>query len=141
MLKSLKRSERISLKTYLKNEKFYNLYYNILILCVCVCVWPAIDSAPGHHTDTRPVSLEPVGLESVQREKFLPSKWPLAKLSNENVLPLMLLNGKFFYIYFCRSFWVGPLLVNNMILIFDWSHFRNYLSKIAYHSVIPFTNR
>ncbi len=33
-----------------------HLYYNILILSVCT----AIDSAPGYHTDMRPVSLDPV---------------------------------------------------------------------------------
>jgi hypothetical protein len=47
----------------------------------------------------RPVSLKPVGPEGVQREKILTSGQ-----ITKNVLPLMLLNGKIFYIYFCRSF-------------------------------------
>jgi hypothetical protein len=43
------------------NENFgaslsWNLYNNILILCM----WPFIDSAPGHHTDMRLISLEAV---------------------------------------------------------------------------------
>ncbi len=78
------------------------LFYNILILCVCVCVWPAIDSAPGHHTDMRPVSLEPVWPEGVSSEKIFLEKWPVAKLSNKNVMSLMLFYGKFYiniYIY------------------------------------------
>jgi hypothetical protein len=41
---------------------------------VCLCVWPAIDSAPGHHTDMKSVSLEPVEPEGVQREKS--DQWP-----------------------------------------------------------------
>jgi hypothetical protein len=45
------------------NENFgaslsWNLYNKTHILCVCV--WPFIDSAPGHRTDMRLVSLEPV---------------------------------------------------------------------------------
>jgi hypothetical protein len=48
-----------------------------------VCVWQAIDLAPGHHTDVRPVLLEPVGPEGVQREKNFYEKWPVAKLSKK----------------------------------------------------------
>ncbi len=47
---------------------------------MCVCVWPAIDTAPGHHTDMRLGSLEPVESDGVQREKIFPSKWPVVKL-------------------------------------------------------------
>jgi hypothetical protein len=35
-----------------------------------MCVWPAKDSAPEHHTNSRPVSLEPVWLEAVQSQIF-----------------------------------------------------------------------
>jgi hypothetical protein len=47
------------------------LYYNIQ-KCVSVCT--AIDSAPGSATILRPVSLESVGPEGVQREKRFPEK-------------------------------------------------------------------
>jgi hypothetical protein len=33
----------------------------ILISILYVCVWSAIDSLTGGHTDMRPLSLEPVG--------------------------------------------------------------------------------
>jgi hypothetical protein len=108
------------LKTALKSKGNFkvqfevkqNLYYNIVILCVCVCVWQAIDSVPGGHTDIRPVSLEPVGPEGVQREKIFPEKWPVVKLPNKYLMPLLLFYGKIFsYIYIFRQFWTGPLLV------------------------------
>ncbi len=44
-----------------------------------MCVWQAIDLASGHHTDVRPVSLDLVGPEGVQREKIFYEKWPVAK--------------------------------------------------------------
>jgi len=49
---------------------YVNLYiqYNTHIPCVC----PLIDSAPGHHTDMRSVSLEPVGPEVCKVEKNFP---------------------------------------------------------------------
>jgi hypothetical protein len=43
-----------------KASIFCNLYYYILILCVCMSVRPFINSAPGHDTNLKPVSLGPV---------------------------------------------------------------------------------
>jgi hypothetical protein len=77
----------------------------IYIIISLFCVWPAIDSVPGGHVDMRPVSLEPVGPEGVQREKNFPEKWPVAKLPNKNIMPIMLFNGKIYiYIYICVHF-------------------------------------
>ncbi len=45
-----------------------------IISLFCVCVWPAIDSVPGGHSVMRPASIEPVGLEGVQRGKNFPKK-------------------------------------------------------------------
>ncbi len=56
-----------------------NLYI-IISKYVCLFVCTAIDSAPGSATDLRPVSLEPVWPEGVQREKFFHEKWPVAEL-------------------------------------------------------------
>ncbi len=41
----------------------------------------AIDSAPGYHTDVRPVSLDPVWPEKGTQGKNFLEKWPVAKLS------------------------------------------------------------
>jgi hypothetical protein len=43
-------------------------------MSVYLFVCTAIDSAPGSATVLRPVSLEPVGPEGVQREKIFPVK-------------------------------------------------------------------
>jgi hypothetical protein len=51
-------------------------------VCVCLCVWSAIDSAPGHDTDMRPVSLDSIGPEDVEGENFFSEKWTVAKLPN-----------------------------------------------------------
>ncbi len=60
----------------LQNNKYCIIYmiYNTLILCI----WPAIASAPGGHTNLRPVSLEPVWPEGCHQGKnFLKSdQWP-----------------------------------------------------------------
>jgi hypothetical protein len=77
------------------------LYYNILILCVSV--WPAIDSAPGGHIGSRPVSLEPVWPEGVQREKVFSEKWPVAKLPKKKVKPLWQIWQFFLYIFAVHS--------------------------------------
>ena len=63
-------------------------------LSVCRFVCTAIDSAPGRATVLRPVSLEAVWPEGVQRKKFFPEKWPVAELPKKKVLPLMLFYGK-----------------------------------------------
>ncbi len=68
----------------------------------------AIDSAPGYDTDMRPGS---VGPEGVQREKTFPEKWPVAKLSNKNVMPLMLVYGKYFIYIFL------PFILNGLLLV------------------------
>jgi hypothetical protein len=52
---------------------------NILSL-FCLCVWPIIDSAPGGHTDLRPMSLEPVWPGGVQPGKNFIWKWTVAEL-------------------------------------------------------------
>ncbi len=57
-------------------------------------VCTAIDSASGTATDSRPVLLEPVWPEGVQREKSFPKKWSVAKLQKKKVTPLMLFYGK-----------------------------------------------
>ncbi len=80
--------------------KSNNLYYNILILCV----WLAIDSAPGHDRDMRSVSLELVGPEGVHCENFFPEKSSVAKLPKGKKGPLMLFYGKILYIYFALHF-------------------------------------
>ncbi len=64
-----------------------------------VHAWPAINSAPGHHTDMRLVSLELVWPEGVPPDKNFLEELPVAKLSNKNVMPLMLFYGKFVYKY------------------------------------------
>ncbi len=63
---------------------------------MCECVWPAIDLVPWGHTDMRSVSLELVGPEGVKREKVFHENWPVAKLPNKNVMPLMLFYRKIF---------------------------------------------
>ncbi len=40
----------------------------MLVFTLCT----AIDSAPGHDNDMKPVSLEPLGAEKVQVEKICP---------------------------------------------------------------------
>ncbi len=58
-----------------------------------LCVWPFIDSAPGHHTDMRPVSLEPARPEGAPLGKTFAEKWPVAKLPKSYQCLLM---GNFF---------------------------------------------
>ncbi len=62
--------------------------------CYDLFVCTAIDSTPRSATVLRPVSLEPVWPEGVQREKIFPEKWPVAELPKKKVLPLMLFYGK-----------------------------------------------
>jgi hypothetical protein len=69
---------------------FYNLYYITRILSV----WHYIDSAPGCDTDLRLVSLEPAWPEPAILGKNFSEKWPMAKLSKKNFMPLMLFYGK-----------------------------------------------
>jgi hypothetical protein len=71
-----------------------NLYYNIRILCVCVCVWHSIGSAPRRDTNLRMVSLEPSGPEPAIFEKNFPEKWPVAKLRGKEFTTSMLFYGK-----------------------------------------------
>ncbi len=54
-------------------------------------VWPAIDSAPGGHTDMRPVSLEPVWLEEIPMGKRFPEKLLAAKLLKTVTPPMLFL--------------------------------------------------
>jgi hypothetical protein len=70
------------------------IIYIIISVNVCLFVCTAIDSAPGSATILRPISLEPVWTEGVQREKKFPEKWPVAELPKLKVLPLMLFYGK-----------------------------------------------
>ncbi len=56
-------------------------------------MWPFIDSAPEHHTDLRPVSLEPVWHGGRQRLKKFFEKWPVAKLPLKKAAPSMLFYG------------------------------------------------
>jgi hypothetical protein len=63
---------------------------SLFCLCLCVFVWPAIDLAPGGHTDMRPVSLEPVWPGGVPLGEIFFEKWPVAELPKKKVTPLML---------------------------------------------------
>ncbi len=60
-----------------------------------MCVWPFIDSAPGGHTDLRPVSVEPVWHGGGHRLKFSLEKWPVAELLIKKASLPMLFYGKF----------------------------------------------
>jgi hypothetical protein len=80
-------------------------------VCVCVCVWSAIDSVSRGNTDMIRVSLKQVGPEDVEHEKIFPEKWPVTKWQNKNFMPLMIFYGKI-YIYF-RLFWTGSRLAKN----------------------------
>ncbi len=71
---------------------------------MCVCIWPAIDSVPGGHTDMRPVSLEPVEPEGVQCEKNFPEKWPVAKLPNKKYYATNAFLWEDFFSYFAVHF-------------------------------------
>jgi hypothetical protein len=75
--------------------KFFFIIY-IIISLFCLCVWPAIDSAPGCHKHMRSVSLEPVWPEGVPSSKNFFEIWPVAELPKKKVMPLMLLYGKNF---------------------------------------------
>jgi hypothetical protein len=89
-----------------------NLYYNILILSVR----PAIDSAPGHHTDLRPVSLEPVWPEEVRRKKF--SRKVTSGQNNEQIVTrLMLFYRKILSYIIAVLFWTGHCLYRNITSI------------------------
>ncbi len=61
---------------------------------VCLFVWQSIGSAPGHDRVLRPVSLEPLWPKVETFEKNFLEKWPVAKLPQSNVTPLMLFYGK-----------------------------------------------
>ncbi len=61
---------------------------------MCVIVLPFRDSSTGHHTDMRPVSLEPVGHGGGHRIKKIFEKWPVAKLPIKKVRPSKLFKGK-----------------------------------------------
>ncbi len=58
---------------------------------VCLFVWPAIDSAPGGHTDMRPLSLEPLSLKEVPSGEKFPEKWSVAKLLKTATPPMLFL--------------------------------------------------
>jgi hypothetical protein len=58
------------------------------------CVWPTIGSAPGGHTDIRPVSLEAVWPEWVPSVEISFKKWTLAELAKRKITQTMLSNGK-----------------------------------------------
>ncbi len=73
-------------------------------MSLCLSVWTFIGSAPGPDTDIRPVSLEPAWLEGGPLRNNFPSKWPVAKLPNKNVMPLMLFYGKIFLYIFAVHF-------------------------------------
>ncbi len=45
-------------------------------MSVCLSVCPAIDSAPGHDRDIRPISLEPVGLRPAKKIFPKSDQWP-----------------------------------------------------------------
>ncbi len=85
------------------NLLIYNLYNNILILFVCFCVWPAVDSAPRGHTDLRPVSLESIWPEGLQDGQIFFEKLPVAELLKKKFTLPMLFYGKnielFFFIF------------------------------------------
>ncbi len=53
-------------------------------MSVCLSVCPAIDSAPGHDRDMRPISLEPVGPEVCDGNKIFPKsdQWPNYRTNN-----------------------------------------------------------
>ncbi len=61
---------------------------------MCLCVWPAIDSAPGGYRDLSPVSLDPVWPEGVPLRKNFHKKWTVAELLKKKVTPLMLFYGE-----------------------------------------------
>ncbi len=113
---------RLSKKFY----KSYQTYYSVQIHGLKLpsvhvfCVWHCIGSAPGHHTNLRPVLLEPSGPEPAILKKNFASKWPVAKLQNNNFMPLMLFYGQIFYIH-----------KGTFIHVNEFS--RLYLDRFEYH--------
>jgi hypothetical protein len=99
-----------------------NLYYNIQ-KCLSVC--PAINSAPGHDRDMRPVSLEPEGPDGVQREQNFTEKWPVAELPKIEFTPLMLFYGKNLLRIFSVHFEQALRLVINKYL--NWKSLNQML--------------
>jgi hypothetical protein len=63
-------------------------------VCVCVCVWHSIGSAPGRDTNLRMVSSEPSRPEPAIFEKNFPEKWPVAKSRGKKFMTSMLFYGK-----------------------------------------------
>jgi hypothetical protein len=89
--------------------------YNILILCWGV-LWPAIDSAPGGHTDMRPVSLKPEWPgEGTQGKKFC-ERWPVAKWPQKHYAINAFLMAKFLLYIFAVLYERDFRLVFNIYL-------------------------
>ncbi len=59
-----------------------------------MCVWPVIDSAPGGHTDMRPVSLKLVWPGGMPSGEIFFEKWPVAELPKKKFTSLMLFYGE-----------------------------------------------
>jgi hypothetical protein len=64
-----------------------------------MCVWPAIDSAPGGHRDLSPVSLDPVWPEGVPLRKNFHKKWTVAELLKKKVLCFSMRNILVFSVF------------------------------------------
>ncbi len=81
-----------------------------------VFVGTFINSSPGHDRNLRLVSLKPVWLEVENFDKKFPKsdQWPnyRTKCCATNAF-----QWQNFVIYFCRSFWRGPLPVQNNIIL------------------------
>jgi hypothetical protein len=75
-----------------------------------------MDTASGGHTDMRSVSLEPVELEAVQREKNFHEKWPMAEFPKKKFTPI-LFYGKFLLLI--------TQLYEGAIKLLDFSHSLN----------------
>jgi hypothetical protein len=83
----------VSLITLSIDKKFIewiikSLAIYIIISLFCMCVWPAIDSAPGGHRDLSPVSLDPVWPEGVPLRKNFHKKWTVAELLKKKDTPV-----------------------------------------------------
>jgi hypothetical protein len=94
-----------------------------------MCVWHFIDSAPGHNTDLKPVSSEPVWHGGGHRVKNFCEKWPVAKLPLEKCQQCFPMGEDLFWltqrysgyksIIFCRSL-KDQIWTARSNFLYDW---------------------
>jgi hypothetical protein len=87
-------------------------FLSIHIIIHVFCVSDTLGSAPGRNTNLKPVSLELSGTEPAIFKKKK-KKFPVAELSNKDVLILMHFYGNIFYIH--NLYISFPFLLNGPI--------------------------